>query len=637
MMDNPKKNTLLIVDDDTANLMELISILQSDYTVQAAKDGISAITIAEKSKPDLILLDVMMPDMDGFEVINELSKSDATKNIPVIFITGLKKNGSESEGLAHGAVDYIHKPFDASVVCLRVRHQIQIINLKRELIAAAEAADAANKEKSNFLARMSHEIRTPMNSVIGISEANLQSEDVPQHLRDDFSKIYTSGKLLLGIINELLDFSKIEAGKMNIIPEQYELASLINDSIQFNIFRINGKPVKFDLQIEDNLPAILSGDTLRIAQIINNLLSNAFKYTDEGIVILSFDVTEGVNGNDITLVIRVRDTGCGMTQEQLNLLFDEYSRFNEKGSRAIEGTGLGLAITKRLITLMNGEITAESEPGVGSLFIVRLPQQKVNDDVMGKELAENLRKFHMNFESAKNHQKISRNLMPYGSVLLVDDMEPNLYVAKRLLKLYKLRIDTAMSGRVAIGKVKSGKKYDIIFMDHMMPDMDGIEAAQQLRELGYTQPIVALTANAIVGQAEIYLSNGFDDFISKPIEIHQLDVLLNKYIRNKNGRKQIFIVDNDDERLNEAASVLETEYRVMTMLSASKVFTLLEKKIPDIILINEAMAGTDENALTARLGERPDWKDIRVIILGSSYDPLSLADTVKAHTENERA
>jgi signal transduction histidine kinase len=620
------KNSLLIVDDDSANLMELISILKPEYSIQAAKDGNSAITIAERSFPDLILLDVVMPDMNGFEVLKELQKIDATKNIPVIFITGLNKDGSESEGLEVGAVDYIHKPFDADVVRLRVRHQIQIVNLKRDLKAAAEAADIANHAKSDFLAKMSHEIRTPLNAVIGISEANIQSDNLQQSIKEDFTNIYSSGKLLLGIINELLDFSKIEAGKMDIIPAQYELASLINDSIQLNVVRIGEKPVKFDLQIEDNLPARLVGDNIRIAQIINNLLSNAFKYTNEGIVILSFDVqTNG--GNDTTLVIRVRDTGRGMTKDQLNVIFDEYARFDEKNNRTIEGTGLGLAITKRLINLMGGDIIAESEPGAGSLFVVKLPQEKVNDDVMGKELTDNLRKFHMNFSDYEKHHKIARNPMPYGNVLIVDDMEPNLYVATRLMKLYKLRIDTVMSGKEAIKKVKNGKVYDIIFVDHMMPEMDGIETMKLLREMGYKHTLVALTANAIVGQADFFLQSGFDDFISKPINIHQLDIILNKYVRNKSKQKLIFLVDDNDENLNASATALESEYQVMTMISAEKMFFLLDRKKPDMIILKTSMPGMSSDSID-KLKKRLEGMGIAVMLLEKTIEPSKLLDVV---------
>jgi signal transduction histidine kinase len=624
-MNPPDKNKILVVDDDAANLTELINILQSNYTVFAAKDGITALYVAQWSMPDLILLDVIMPDMSGFEVFNELKKTEGTKDIPVIFITGLNTAGNESKGLAIGAADYIHKPFDPTIVSLRVLHQIQIINLKKNLEAAVNTAELANRAKSDFLAKMSHEIRTPLNAVLGISEANLHSTDIAQNTRDDFAKVYSSGKLLLSIVNDLLDFSKIEAGKMDIIPVQYELASLINDSIQHNIHRINDKPIKFDLQMEDNLPTRLMGDDLRIAQIINNLLSNAFKYTDEGIVILSFDTIAKPDGNDLTLVIRVRDTGRGMTDEQLKTLFNEYSRFDEKNNRAVEGTGLGLAITKHLVNLMDGEITAESKPGEGTLFVVKLPQSKISDDVMDIKLLDNLRRFHMNFDSQKDNMKVIRHFMPYGSVLVVDDMESNLYVATRLMKLYKLKLETAMSGREAVNKIKVGKTYDIIFMDHMMPDMDGIETTKKLRGLGYEGIIVALTANAIVGQAEMLMECGFDEFMSKPIDIHQLDIVLNRYIRDKRAQKIVYVVNDDIDFLSASASQLELKYEVMTMASVEKVFHLLGKKQPDIILINKNIADINESEIINKL------EGIPAIFYEGTIEPTKLLGIVEMY------
>jgi CheY-like chemotaxis protein len=655
-MDNMKKNSLLIVDDDTSNLMELISILQPEYKILAAKDGSSALNIAKKSLPDLILLDVIMPDMNGFEVLKELRTYDATKDIPVIFITGLNKDGNESEGLAVGAVDYIHKPFDAAVVSLRVRHQIQIVNLKHDLKHVAHTAEMANRAKSDFLAKMSHEIRTPMNAILGISEINLLKEDIPQNIKEGFDKILNSGKLLLGIVNDLLDFSKIEAGKLDISPVQYEVASLISDSVQLNITRIKDKPIKLELNIEDNLPAKLFGDEIRIKQILNNLMSNAFKYTDKGKVELSVATEQTAMSGDaegtppkdsVTLILSIRDTGQGMTKEQLSKLFDEYTRFNDKKNRTVEGTGLGLAITLRLVTLMNGEISAESEPDVGTLFVVRLPQLKVDTDVLGSELAEKLRSFRTNEQSNMKQHKIERNLMPHGSVLIVDDMEPNLYVAVGLMKRYKLKIETVMNGREAIGKIKDGKMYDVVFMDHMMPEMDGIETTRHLRDLGYARPIVALTANAVAGQADIFLQNGFDDYISKPIDVQQLNAILNKFVSDAGSpgsqsegtdselqrevKKLIFIVDDNDDELTDAASVLESEYRVMTMLSAEKMFSLLAKKKPDIILLNTEMSGINGAGAIDRLKERPEWKDIPIISVEKPLDPSGLPNIVKNH------
>jgi len=361
----------------------------------------------------------------------------------------------------------------------------------------------------------------------------MQRELLPEDIEEGLDRIYNSCDMLLSIINDLLDFSKIEAGKMELLPAQYKVASLINDSVQLNVMRIYGKPIDFELQVNEDTPANLIGDELRIKQILSNLLSNAFKFTERGKVTLSVVSETLPDDKSIILVLIIKDTGRGMTNEQLRIMFEEYSRFYEKERRQVEGTGLGLAITQSLVSLMNGGISVESKVGEGSTFTVRLPQKKINDAVLGKVLSNNLEQFRMNYIARKKRSHIIRDMMPYGKILIVDDVETNLYVAIGLLKPYGLQIETVMSGPEAIELVESGKVYDIIFMDHMMPEMDGIEATKRIRDLGYTEPIVALTANAVTGQAELFLQNGFDEFISKPIDIRQLNYILNKLIRDK--------------------------------------------------------------------------------------------------------
>ena len=410
-----------------------------------------------------------------------------------------------------------------------------ITKLKQMAVRQAEER-AANRAKSAFLAKVSHEIRTPMNAILGITEIHLQNEQLSPDMQEVLEKIHNSGYLLLGIINDILDLSKIEAGKFELLPVNYDVASLINDTIHLIIMRFDSKPIDFDLQLDENIPSTLLGDELRIKQILNNLLSNAFKYTDKGKVSLSVsieDIRQEIPDR-IMLVIRVSDTGHGMTQEQLNKLFTEYTRFNALANRMTQGTGLGLNITQHLVHMMGGEILVESEHGKGSVFTVKLMQKLVNSDVLGKELTENLKRFRFSKTlQRKKLPQIAREYMPYGSVLVVDDVETNLYVASGLMAPYGLNIDTAGSGFEAIEKIKNGVVYDIVFMDHFMPGMDGIEAAKIMREQGYKHPIVALTANALSGQAEIFFANGFDDFISKPIDIRQLNAALNKLIRDK--------------------------------------------------------------------------------------------------------
>jgi PAS domain S-box-containing protein len=396
----------------------------------------------------------------------------------------------------------------------------------------AKIAEESNKTKTKFLAKMSHEIRTPLNSILGITEIEMLNEDLPEETRESLIKINNSGDLLLHIVNDILDLSRIETDKLDLINQAYSIENLINDAVYLNTSWIENKHVEFKLVIDENIPSELIGDESRIKQILNNVLSNAFKYTEKGGVIMdvSFEPREQ---DEIMLVFRVTDTGQGMTEEQTHKIFDEFSRFNLEANRNIGGAGLGMNIANNLARLMNGTITVKSKPGEGSEFTISIPQKKTGNAVLGKEQAENIQQFHISNSKQKKKTQIAREYMPYGRVLIVDDVETNLYVARGLLSPYGLSSDSAISGFEAIDKIKAGNKYDIIFMDHMMPKMDGIETTKIIRSLNYTLPIVALTANAMAGQAELLMENGFDDFISKPIDIRQMNVLLNKLIRDK--------------------------------------------------------------------------------------------------------
>ncbi|MCL1844827.1 MAG: ATP-binding protein [Defluviitaleaceae bacterium] len=451
-----------------------------------------------------------------------------------------------------------------------------------ELMKTAEDAivreQLANKAKTNFLARMSHEIRTPMNSVLGITEIELQKDTLSAETEDSFMRIYNSSNMLLGLINDILDLSKVEAGKMEIIPALYETASMIIDTVQLNLMYIGSKQVEFKLEIDENLPAYVVGDELRVKQILNNILSNAFKYTLEGEVKLSFNAVPTDEENSVIVEIKVSDTGQGMTKKQVeNLQSSEFIRFNLESNRHVEGTGLGLNIAYQLARMMGGEISVESTPGVGSTFLLRLPQGVNDTGVIGAEAAMALQNLEDTQTSIRKLSKLEREPMPYGRVLVVDDVESNLFVAKGFLIPYKLAVDTVDSGILAVEKIRDGEVYDIIFMDHMMPDMDGVETTKLIREMGYNHPIIALTANAFCDMADMFKSCGFTDFASKPIDMNQMDRHLMKHIRDKQSPEIVAQArEAKASRMSENINELSSELISSFVRDAKKAIGIME-------------------------------------------------------------
>jgi CheY-like chemotaxis protein/nitrogen-specific signal transduction histidine kinase len=409
----------------------------------------------------------------------------------------------------------------------------------RELEHQTEVAQSASRGKSQFLARMSHEIRTPLNAILGLSEVELQ-KDLPEATRRNLEKVYHSGAHLLEIVNDILDISKIESGNFEIFPAEYEFPAMISDTVQLNIVRIGLKQIRFHLEVEESIPVKLYGDELRIKQILNNLLSNAFKYTEEGEVRLRISWEKQRETGWFEFC--VQDTGRGIKEEDLKKLFSEYTQLETAANRRTQGTGLGLSITKGLVERMGVSITVESEYGKGSVFRVRLPQGIVEEKPIGKELAENLGDPRYSEERGRGRSRgnsLIRSYMPYGKVLVVDDLETNLDVMKGLLMPYGLKVDTLLSGGEAVEAIRGEpERYEVVFRDHMMPGMDGIEATRIIRkqigsEYARSVAIIALTANAVAGNEEMFLENGFTDFLSKPIDIKRLDKVLNLWIRDK--------------------------------------------------------------------------------------------------------
>jgi len=406
----------------------------------------------------------------------------------------------------------------------------------KEAMLAKEIAERASESKSTFLANMSHEMRTPLNAIIGLSELTIGTDKVKGEPATNLEKIYNSGLTLLGTINDLLDISKIEAGRFELNPVEYDIPSLINDTAALNSVRIGSKPIQFVLEVDENLPCRLFGDELRIKQILNNLLTNAFKYTKEGKV--TWSITNERDGDDFFLVFKVSDTGIGIRAEDLADLFAEYHQIDSKANRKIEGTGLGLAIVKKMVQLMGGTITVESEYSKGSTFTVRILQKPTTDETIGEGVAFNLAHMRYSQDKLARNAKFIRLKLPYTRVLIVDDVQTNLDVARGMLRPYEIQVDCVTSGQEAIDAIRDKKiRYNAIFMDHMMPEMDGIEATQHIRAIGTeyakTIPIIALTANAIVGNEEMFLQNGFQAFLSKPIDIMRLDVEIRRWVRDR--------------------------------------------------------------------------------------------------------
>ena len=425
--------------------------------------------------------------------------------------------------------------------------EVQVIEEKnQELTIANEEAEkakaeaiAAAKAKSVFLANMSHEIRTPINAILGMDTMILRESD-DKDILEYAGNIQSASQTLLSLINDILDFSKIETGKLELVQGDYALSSLINDVYHMLLGKAKEKGLALNVDSDKNLPAKLYGDEVRIRQIIVNILNNAIKYTEKGSVTLKVSMAEqqnadAINNNNVTgsqpakniiITFTISDTGIGIKPENISHLFDSFSRFDENKNKHIEGTGLGLAITKQLTKLMNGKINVTSKYGEGSVFEVSIPQKIVSDLKIG-DISEKY-----NATPDKKKKKASFTA-PDAKVLVVDDVKMNINVFKALLKRTKISVDSAMSGPEALEMIKDNK-YDIIFLDHMMPDMDGIETYKHMKEFEESPnkdtTVIMLTANAIMGAKEEYLGIGFSDYLSKPVQAAKLEAMILKYL-----------------------------------------------------------------------------------------------------------
>ena len=403
-----------------------------------------------------------------------------------------------------------------------VNKQKELASMKL-LSEAVEEATRSNAAKSTFLANMSHEIRTPLNGIIGMNEMIIR-ETGEEETRKSASVVLSSGKVLLALINDILDFSKIESGKMDIIEVEYSLSKVIANLISMTRVRTEAKGLAFELKINPDIPDRLYGDDIRIKQIVTNILTNAVKYTEKGKVTL--DMSYKLLGDDnMELIAAVTDTGIGIKEKNMESLFESFERLDMTQNRSIEGTGLGMTITSRLLDMMGGMISVQSVYGRGSTFFVRIPQKIIDPES----------RVNINEQDDVALEKIINDTTSYdGSrVLVVDDNKINLMVASKMLKNLGCVVDTVMSGMSCIKKACE-QQYDIIFMDYLMPELDGLETLYKLNDepgnINRNVPVVIMTANAIAGMKEFYIDAGFTDFISKPIDMERLKVVMSKYL-----------------------------------------------------------------------------------------------------------
>jgi len=525
-----KENSkIIIVDDNAANLSVGRNLLKSIYEVFPAPSAAKLFNLLEKFIPDLILLDVNMPEMNGYEAIKILKADPRFSDIPVIFLTAKNDEESEMEGFDLGAADYVTKPFSGPLLLRRIASQLLLEQQKKDLVESRAALQdyADNLEikvrektaaKTVFLANMSHELRTPMNSIVGFSELALD-DSISQRTKGYLTRILDSSKWLLHIINDILDLTSFESGKIdfNIVP--FDLYEIIDDCGTMFTPRATENGLMLNLYSDPSVKKNLLGDPARLRQILINLLSNAVKFTSTGVIDFLMEV-RNLTQSEVTVYFEVKDTGIGITPEQMEIIFDPFTQAESGNTRKYGGTGLGLTITKNVIERMGGNIHVESTPGTGSKFSFELTfdLEKTEDDVA-------------------DHVTIFGNRRPMfsGEVLLCEDNIMNQQVACEFLAKVGLKTFLAENGKIGVERVKNRinnneKMFDIILMDVHMPVMDGIEATEEILELDSSVPVIAMTANIMPDDVMLYKNGGMRECLGKPFVSHELWSCLMRYM-----------------------------------------------------------------------------------------------------------
>jgi len=513
-----KKEKILIVDDKVENLISLERIL-NDFKVEfvRASSGEEALKHTLKDDFAMAILDVQMPGMDGYETLEYMRQRKKTSLLPVIFVSAIHQSDLHIiKGIETGAVDFIPKPIIPEILVGKVRvfldlyrqrkeldHLLKYLEQKNEeLILEKNRAEEATRSKSLFLANMSHEIRSPMNGIMGLSRLLLNS-DLKEDQKELLKVMNTSGENLIQIINDILDYSKIEAGQIEIENIDFDIRELTDTIFHLLNFKAKEKGVEFRVDVDDEIPKIINGDSFRLNQILMNLANNAVKFTNTGYIQLNIKCLEKTKKH-ISLFFTVKDTGIGISLEAQKKLFKEFTQSDSSITRQYGGTGLGLAISKNLTNLMGGKINLESEPDKGSEFMFELKfgyQENETDMFKNKKM------------------EIPNQL----SILVAEDNPINQKVAILTLRHMGLQCDIAKNGLEAFEMYKE-KKYNVILMDMQMPILDGINATQKIRDFENKEQlenktfIIALTANAFIEDKQKCIDAGMNDFVSKPFK-----------------------------------------------------------------------------------------------------------------------
>lgn len=509
-------HTVLIVDDNQVNLNLLRNILLSaDYTVIAASTTEEALELIRTESPDTILLDVMMPDMDGFSFCRSLKKDERFSDIPVIFLTSLSHKADIVEGFNAGGHDYIVKPFNRQELLARVRNHIHLYDTLLENKRLTKLSEDASRSKSEFLASMSHEIRTPLNSIIGMAEV-LAETPLSKEQRKYVSIFRSAGESLLEIINDILDLSKIEACHTELESIDFHLPTLLNSVISILSVRATEQNCRISIHLNPETPQTISSDPTRLRQILINLVGNAVKFTKNGSVEIAVEST-----SSNTLLFSVKDEGIGIPEEKQQLIFESFTQADSLTTRKYGGTGLGLTICQKLVKIMGGRIWLESAPEKGSTFFFTSRFNPATSSPLP--------------DPAESASPPSCQILHPARILLVDDNEDNRNLLCLYLRDTPFTIDTAGNGQEAF-KVFRRSPYNLIIMDIEMPIMDGYEATKRIREWERDQgmkatPIIALTAHAFVRFRKKCMDSGCSDYLTKPVRKNILFQTISRHLK----------------------------------------------------------------------------------------------------------